>query len=120
MNTLSVMVRAANAKQAVALFNEVLRRGLMISLHGKEFCGAHISAVNSLADVVEFDRTATNMYRMIGDLGLPTGEENPCEVDLETFAAAVDNRGWMTDRPERLQAFVACARRNGAQTVFWA
>ena len=115
----------ANGKAAVRLFNEILRLELQISLAGKEHCDAHLKGVNWPADDVEINRCSGNMYGMLRSLGfahnIAKGDESGSgEVDFAEFAEAVRCNAFRTDMPERLERFVACARRNGATKVYWA
>lgn len=118
-----VLAQDENGKAAVALFNTVLGLGLQIGLQGKECIDAHMKGVNWIADEIEINRTASNMLRMMDDLGLghTTAEDRESgEVELDHFVAAVAANGFYTGLEARLQAFIECAQRNGATHVYWA
>ena len=116
------LAASQNGKAAARLFDTVIRLGLQITLSGKEFCDAHIKGVNWPGDEVEINRTASNMARMFGELGLDSWNEDTASrnVPLDVFAKAVNDNGFRTDMPERLQSFVECARRHAATHVYWA
>ena len=109
-------------KEAARLFDLVISLGLQISLQGKEFCPPYIKAVNWIADEVEINRTSSNMARMFTSLGLGgwNEENSSLNVPLDIFAKAVNDNGHQTEMPERLEAFIACARRNNSTHVYWA
>ncbi|QAY80230.1 hypothetical protein [Sphingosinicella sp. BN140058] len=110
-----------NGKTAVRLFNEIIRLGLQITLNGKEHCPAYIKGVNWVADEVEINRCQGNMLAMLRDLGIDARYEGPCEVEFDTFSAAVQARAHLTDySAARLAAFVASGRRQKATHVYWA
>lgn len=111
-----------NGKEAARLFDLVIRLGLQISFQGKEFTAPYIKAVNWIADEVEINRTASNMARMFTNLGLGGWNEDNASlnVPLDIFAKAVNDNGHQTEMPERLQAFIECARRNNSTHVYWA
>jgi len=110
-----------NGAQASALFDLLVERRLQVSFVGKEDCRPHMQAINSPADNIEIRRTSHNMAELFKNLGLGCGETaNSSEmVALSLFKRAVETRGCVTDMPERLKAFIACAERNGATHVYW-
>ena len=112
--------RTGGAK-AAALFDLVCERGLQIRASGKDHVGARVVAVNSAADEVEINRSSGSMYAMLRDLDILFNPEAEVgETTFEIFAKAVNDNADRTDIPERLRAFVECARRNDANEVYWA
>lgn len=111
-----------NAEKALALFDLIVERGLQMRFNGTDHCFSRIVAVNWPADEVEINRSSGNMSRMFQTLGLgDTEREHGSEmIALPVFADAVENRAMYTDMPDRLEAFLACAKRNGATHVYWA
>lgn len=113
---------------AIAMLDEVVARGLQISLSTETLSGQeipHLKGVNWPGDEVEINRCSGNMISMLRDLGLGEhcGDETGLrgEVDFDTFAKAVADRGDLTDyQADRLNAFVACGRRRSATHVHWA
>lgn len=115
------LANTTNGKDAVRLFDTVIRLGLQIALNGAEFnTGAHIKGVNWAADEVEINRTQGNMWNMLRTLGLEAGDDCADEVEFDVFAKAVNDNGYLTDMPGRLAAFVECGRRQNATHVYWA
>lgn len=111
-----------NGTKAVALLDLIVERGLQIRFSGQDHCFSRMVAVNWPADDVEINRTQSNMARMFRVLGLgDTERENSSEtIPLEVFEKAVNDNGLYTDMPDRLEAFIACARRQGSTHVYWA
>lgn len=109
---------------AVAMLDEIVARGLQVSLSTESYSGQimpHIKCVNWPADEVEINRSGGNMVAMLRDLGLRVRMDGPSEVPFEDFARAVNDNAARTDYPgDRLRAFVACGRRQGATHVHWA
>lgn len=109
---------------AIAMLDEVVSRGLQISLSTETPGGdqvAHLKAVNWPADEVEINRCSGNMVAMLRALGLAVPDAEAGETDFATFAAAVNDNAARTDYPaDRLRAFVACGQRQGATHVYWA
>lgn len=109
---------------AIAMLDEVVARGLQISLSTQTLSREeipHLKGVNWTGDEVEINRSSSNMVAMLRDLGLKVQNTQPSEVDFETFARAVNDNAARTDYPaDRLRAFVACGRRQGATHVYWA
>jgi len=113
---------------AIAMLDVVVERGLQVSLSTDDLAGRpnpHLKAVNWVADEVEIRLSGGWMKQMLSDIGIPvdalSGDEGTGEVDFETFAKAVNDNHLDTDYPsDRLQAFVACARRQSATHVYWA
>jgi len=116
------LAASENGKGAARLFDEVIRLGLQISLQGKEHCDAHIKAVNWVADDVEINRCKSNMIDMYGALGLGSFVKEGLGFDcpLEVFEKAVNDNAGFTGMGERLQKFVACAKRAGSTHVYFA
>jgi len=110
------------AEKALTLFDLIVERRLEVRFNGTDHCFARMVAVNWPADEVEINRCSGNMSRMFQTLGLGNTErEHGSElIALPVFAAAVEARGIYTDMPERLEAFVACAQRQGSTHVYWA
>lgn len=120
----TLLEEGENGQQAVALFDLVVELGLQISLSGKEFCDAHIKAINWAGDDIKVNRAEYRMMDMFERLGLGS-VNNPEDhasdlVPIEQFIQAVNDNGFRTDMPERLQAFADCAQRNKATHVYWA
>ena len=111
-----------NGAKAVALFDLIVERGLQVRFSGKDHCFSRMVGVNWPADDVEVNRCKGNMIRMFQDLGLGHTEReySSATISLEVFEKAVNDNGIYTDVPERLKAFVACAKRNGSTHVYWA
>lgn len=115
---------------AIAMLDEVVTRGLQCRLSTETLTDLpipHLKAVNWPADEVEINRSASGMISMLRGLGLgehcksdESGDASG-EIDFETFAKAVETNGASATYPQaRLQAFVACARRQSATHVHWA
>ena len=112
-----------NGKQAARLLDMIIRLKISVSFNGKDHCFARMTAVNWAADCVEINRTEGNMTHMLRLLGVDHARdpESSCgEIDFETFRKAVDANGHLVDMTDRLDAFVACAARHQATTVYWA
>lgn len=112
--------------RAVEMLDLIVERKLQISMSTTDLGGRskpHVLGVNWIADEVEFNRTGSNMYRLLNMLGIPSDPNNGDggEVDFETFEKAVnDNEAYLTGSDRRLIAFIACAKRHGATKVYWA
>ncbi|AXK43811.1 hypothetical protein DVR09_15255 (plasmid) [Erythrobacter aureus] len=105
---------------AVAMFDTIVELGLQISLSGKDYLGSRLKGVNGVADEVEINRSSGNLYEMFRQLGVDyDGPAGYGEIELAKFEAAVEENGWRTDMPDRLEQFIACAKRHGASTVSW-
>ncbi|MAM84366.1 MAG: hypothetical protein CL472_06800 [Acidobacteria bacterium] len=107
--------------KAAAMLDLIVELGLQVYVSGKDLVGARLVGVNSAADKVEINRCDNNMYAMLRQLGVtfdPTEEFG--EVAFPIFEKAVNDNADFTDMPERLRAFIECARRNGASEVYWA
>ena len=116
------LATADNGKIAVKLFNEIIRLGLQIGLHGTETCPAYIKGVNWVADEVEINRSSGNMCHMLEMLGLGDAvdtQEGTGEVSFDRFLQAVNDNAYQTDMPDRLQALVASGQRRNATHVYW-
>lgn len=112
-----------NGKQAAQLFDLLIRLEICVSFTGKDHCFARMTAVNRAADLVDINRTHGNMSHMLSVLGIDYARdpESSCgETDFETFRKAVAANGHLVDCEHRLNAFVACAARHQATTVYWA
>jgi hypothetical protein len=113
-----------NGANAVRLFNETMRLGLQVEFAGKDFCEAHISGVNWVADEVTIRMSTSHMrYLITNELGIDAelDENGNGEVALDIFAKAVnDNVDLPLPSKLRLVDFVGCANRNNATHVYWA
>jgi hypothetical protein len=111
-----------NGAKAVALFDLVTELGIQISLNGKDHYIPRMTVTNWPADDVEINRTESNMARMFQVLGLGDTEREHCSssIPFEVFEKAVNDNGIYTDIPDQLEAFIACAKRNGSTHVYWA
>lgn len=114
------LATTTNGKYAVRLLNEVLRLKLKISFSGKEFIDAHIKAHRTSFDAVEINRSNSGMLNMMTMLGFSSAELAAREVSFDTFSAALAQTGHLTDMPERLNQFVAFAKAQKAQSIYWA
>ncbi len=109
------------SEAAVAMFDTIVELGLQISLSGEDYLGSRLKGVNGVADEVEINRSSGNLYEMFRQLGVDyDGPAGYGEIELTKFEAAVEQNGWRTDMPDRLEAFIACAKRQGATNVHWA
>ena len=112
--------RTGGAK-AAAMLDLIVELGLQISISGKNRLGARLVGENNAADEVEIKYSGGNMYVLLRQLGITFDpEQNFGETTLEAFEKAVNDNGKNTDIPDRLIAFVECARRAGADEVYWA
>lgn len=111
-----------NGEQAVALFDLVTELGLRLIFAPTDFTPANMQVENWPADTVEINRTCSNMVQMFGDLGLDRFNRDTCSenIPLDLFEKAVNDNGVSTGMADRLDAFVACAKRNGSTHVYWA
>lgn len=111
-----------NGESAVALFDLIVELGLQILLSGAEFTFAHIKAVNWPADDVEVNTTQTRMEMLFEALGLGSynQEHHSDDVPLDEFEKAVNDNSVGTGMSERLDTFIACAKRRGSTHVYWA
>ena len=113
-------------EHASRMLDVVIAHGLQIALSSTDMLNRdmpYLKGVNWIADEVEIGRSQGGMYRMLDALGIPRApydQQSVGETPFRTFADAVETRGDLTDMPDRLQAFVACARRQDAATVYWA
>ncbi len=110
-------------EKALAMLNHITESGLQIRFCGKDHIGARIVGVNASDDMVEFNRANGNMIHMIQQLGLGNCNDADAyhgETTLENFRAAVEKNGESTDWMPRLQAFIDCAQRYQATSVYWA
>lgn len=109
---------------AIAMLDVVIARGLQISLSTQNLSQRdmpHLKGVNWTADEVEINRCSSNMNEMLRKLGFsPEPRSSSGELEFDAFAAAVNDNGWRTDMPDRLDAFVAMGRRQNATKVYWA
>jgi len=109
---------------ATALLDAVLERGLQMVLSGTDVCDAHVKAVNTAADEVEFNMANHDLVHFLQSLGVPARIEDGevgGEIGFPEFARAIrDNRRNLGGYAERMDAFLACARRNDAAMVHWA
>lgn len=112
--------RTGGAK-AAAMLDLIVELGLQIRISGKDHVGARLVGVNGAADEVEINRSSGNMYAMLRQLGVTFDpDEEFGETTFEVFEKAVNDNGRNTDISDRLLAFVECARRAGADEVYWA
>ena len=111
-----------NGESAVALFDLIVELGLQVLLSGAEFTDAHIKAVNWPADDVEVKTTQTRMEILFEALGLDSynQEHHSDDVPLDIFEKAVNDNSVGTGISERLDTFIACAKRRGSTHVYWA
>ena len=113
----------APTADATALLDAVLERGLQIGLCGTDLCGAHVKAVNTAADEVEFNVANTGLVYLLQSLGVPAKPEDAQvggEIGFPEFVQAIEaNRRKLGGYAERMDAFLACARRNDAAVVHW-
>lgn len=117
----ALLIADRNGVQATALFDLLVELRLQLCFIGKDDCRPHMQALNSPADSIDISRTSHNMAEMFKNLGLGYSYRSSKSdmVALSLFKRAVEIRGNVTDMPERLKAFVACAERNGATHVYW-
>jgi hypothetical protein len=108
---------------ATALLEAVLERGVQMVLSGTDMCGAHVKPVNTAADVVEFNVANTGLVYLLQSLGVPAKPEDGQtggEIGFPEFERAIqDNRRNLGGYAVRMDAFLACARRNDAALVHW-
>jgi hypothetical protein len=121
----AIFAKDENGARAVALFDEIVRLGLQIGLHGTKGrdCPAYVKGVNWVADEVEINRSNGNMGALIRDLGLEDAMDDDTgfgEVPFGRFVKAVNDNGRYTDMELRLQALIKAGERQNATHVYWA
>jgi hypothetical protein len=108
---------------AIALLDAVAERGLQISLCGTDMCDAHVKGVNAAADIVEFNVSGTGLVPLLQSLGVPAKDEDSQvggQIGFAEFDKAIqENRRNLGGYAERMDAFLDCARRNGAAVAHW-
>lgn len=109
---------------AEAMVDHIVSRGLQISLSTSDLGmrpNPHLKGVNWEADEVEVKASGGLMHQVLGRLGVPTGDAESGECPFPDFAAAFERRGSdLGQMQPHMQAFVDCARRHDAVTVYWA
>jgi len=118
----TILEADANGIKAVALFDLIARLEILVGFNGKDHCFARMRVTNAQADDVDVNRCVGNMAYMFKALGLGHTEKDECSdiIPLEVFEKAVNDNGHLTDMPQRLKEFVACAKRSGSTHVYWA
>ena len=110
-----------NGTKAAELFDLVCERGLQLYVSGKDHVEARLVACTTQADTASINRLPSNMYAMLRDLNILFDPETEVgETTFEIFEKAVNDNADHTDMPNQLRAFIECARRNGADEVYWA
>lgn len=111
-----------NSDDAVALFDLVAELGLRIIFAPTDFTPANMHVENWPADTVEINCGEYAMTRLFAALGLGrfNGESASEDIPLDLFEQAVNDNRSMTNVADRLDAFIACAKRNGSTHVYWA
>ncbi len=114
-------ILSSDGETAASMLDIIVELGIQIELVDDEDQPPHLKAVNWAADDVDFRLANGQFDALLTVLGIQQERNTEVgKVDLATFEAAVAENGHDTGHSGKLKAFIECAKRHNASTIYWA